>query len=47
LYEGLDWVESVTLLSQEDQLETTPKDKERYPDLDKLLQLVFLIQAKA
>jgi thiopurine S-methyltransferase len=46
LYEGLDWVESVTLLEQSDQLEKKPEDRERYPDLDQLLELVYMIQAK-
>lgn len=46
LYESLDWVESVTLLDSIDQLEVKPEDRLRYPDLDQLLQHVFLIQAK-
>jgi thiopurine S-methyltransferase len=46
LFEGLEWVDSVTILEQTDQLETKPEDKERYPDLDQLLEVVYLIQAK-
>ena len=47
LYEGLEWVESITLLGQEDQLIRNPEDKERYADLDQLLETVYLIHAKA
>lgn len=46
IYEGLDWVESVDLLEQSDQLEKKPEDKERYPDLDQLLEVVYMIRAK-
>ena len=46
LYEGLEWVESITVLGQEDQLIRNPEDKERYADLDELLETVYLIQAK-
>ncbi len=46
LFEGLEWVESVTILEQTDQLEIKPEDKEHYPDLDQLLEVVYLIQAK-
>jgi len=35
---------SVTLLDQTDQLVVNPSDKERYPDLDQLLETVYLIQ---
>lgn len=46
LYEGLDWVESVTLLHQEDQTAMFPHLKERYPGLEGLLETAYLIQAK-
>lgn len=42
----LEWVDSITLLQQEDQLERKPEDKERYPDLNKLMENVYLIKAK-
>lgn len=45
LYEGLNWVESVTILEESDRLEGKPEDRERYPDLDQLMETVFLIQA--
>jgi len=46
LFEGLNWVESVTLLEESDQLERKPEDKERYPDLDQLMEVIYLIEAK-
>ena len=46
LFESQDWVESMTLLQQTDQLETNPEDRERYQGLDHLFESVFLIQAK-
>jgi thiopurine S-methyltransferase len=46
LYESLDWVESVTVLQQEDKLNNNPKEQERYSDLDQLLETVYLINAK-
>lgn len=46
LYEGKDWVQSVEWLEQSDQLETKPEDKARYPDLDQLLETVYLIETK-
>ncbi|CAJ1956321.1 unnamed protein product [Cylindrotheca closterium] len=46
IYEGLDWVESVTLLHKEDQLISFPGVKERSPGLDGLVETVYLIQAK-
>jgi thiopurine S-methyltransferase len=47
LYESQDWVQSIELLEQTDQLVTNPEDKERYPDLDQLLETVYCIQTKA
>jgi len=35
---------TVTILDQTDQLVTNPQDRERYPDLDQLLETVFWIQ---
>mmetsp|Transcript_52625 Transcript_52625/g.79862 ORF Transcript_52625/g.79862 Transcript_52625/m.79862 type:complete len:315 (-) Transcript_52625:86-1030(-) len=48
MYEGLDWVESVTLLDAKDEFEDDPKARERsnFQGLDQLMQLTFLIQAK-
>jgi len=46
IYEGLDWVESVTLLHKEDQFLLFPELKERTPGLEKLLETVYLIRAK-
>jgi thiopurine S-methyltransferase len=46
LYEGKDWVQSIKVLQQSDQLEEKPEDKERYPDLDQLLETVYSIQSK-
>ena len=46
IFEGLDWVESVSTLEETDQLVEKPEDKERYADLDQLMQVVYLIQAK-
>ncbi|KAG7352901.1 thiopurine S-methyltransferase [Nitzschia inconspicua] len=47
LYEPKEWVESITFLEKTDQLEEKPEDKERYPDLDHLYELVFEIKRKA
>lgn len=47
LYEAQDWVESIKLLEQSDQLERKPEDRERYPDLDQLLETVYEIKRKA
>ncbi|KAL3908877.1 MAG: hypothetical protein SGILL_008315, partial [Bacillariaceae sp.] len=47
LYEALDWVESVKLLEQSDQLERKPEDRERYPDLDQLLETVYEVRRKS
>jgi thiopurine S-methyltransferase len=47
LYGKQDWVESIKLLEQSDQLERKPEDRERYPDLDKLLETVYEIKRKA
>ena len=46
IYEGLDWVESVTLLHKEDQLKLFPGVKERSPGLEGLMETAYLIQAK-
>ena len=46
LFESQDWVESMTMLQQTDQLQTNPEDRERYQGLDQLLESVFLIQAR-
>ncbi len=46
LFEGQDWVETITLLEESDQLERNPEDRKRYEGLDKLLEKVYLIQAK-
>ncbi|OEU23165.1 Thiopurine S-methyltransferase [Fragilariopsis cylindrus CCMP1102] len=41
------WIESsITLLEETDQLVLVPEDKLRYPDLDQLLEAVYLIQRK-
>ena len=41
------WIESsITLLEETDQLVKVPEDKLRYPDLDQLLEAVYLIQRK-
>lgn len=41
------WIESsITLLEETDQLVMVPEDKQRYPDLDQLLEAVYLIQRK-
>ena len=42
-----DWLESLTMVESSDQLERKPEDKERYPDLDQLLENVYLIKRKA
>jgi thiopurine S-methyltransferase len=47
LYEGEDWVESISLLEQEDMFVKEPEQKARYEGLDGLMELTFLIQAKA
>eukprot|EP00980_Cylindrotheca_fusiformis_P014945 scaffold4095_cov117-Cylindrotheca_fusiformis.AAC.2 len=47
LYEGLDWVESITMLEQTDTLTEEKKEQSSYQGLDQLLQTVYLIQAKA
>ncbi|KAL3893182.1 MAG: hypothetical protein SGARI_008332, partial [Bacillariaceae sp.] len=47
LYGKHDWVESIKLLEQSDQLERKPEDRERYPNLDKLLETVYEIKRKA
>lgn len=47
LYEGEDWVESISLLEQEDTFVKEPEQKVRYEGLDSLMELTFLIQAKA
>ena len=47
LYEGEDWVESISLLEQEDMFVKEPEQKARYEGLDSLMELTFLIQAKA
>lgn len=46
LYETQDWVESMTILQETDQLERNPEDRKRYEGLDKLLEVVYLVQAK-
>jgi thiopurine S-methyltransferase len=46
LYGGEDCVKSITLLSAEDTFEKDPGQKERYAGVDKLMELVFLIEAK-
>jgi hypothetical protein len=47
LYEGEDWVEYISLLEQEDTFVKEPEQKSRYEGLDSLIELTFLIQAKA
>jgi len=45
--DGNNWIESsITLLEETDQLVMVPEDKQRYPDLDQLLEAVYLIQRK-
>jgi thiopurine S-methyltransferase len=46
LFESQDWVESVTMVQQTDQLETHTQERERYEGLDQLLETAFLIQAR-
>lgn len=46
LFESKNWCESLTMLEQTDQLERNPEDRERYPDLDQLLETVYIIQRK-
>ena len=46
LFGSRDWCDSITMLEQTDQLERKPEDKKRYPDLDQLLETVYLIQRK-
>ena len=46
LFGSHDWCDSITMLEQTDQLERKPEDKKRYPDLDQLLETVYLIQRK-
>lgn len=46
LFESQEWVESMTMIQQTDQLETNPEDRLRYEGLDQLLETVFLIKAK-
>ena len=45
LYEGQDWVKSVTLLSSEDSFEKDPSQKERFDGLDRMMEHVFLIES--
>merc|ERR1712238_16984 len=40
------WIESITLQEETDQLVKVPEDKQRYPDLDQLLETVYVIQRK-
>jgi len=40
------WIEFITLLEETDQLVKVPEDKQRYPDLDQLLETVYVIQRK-
>jgi thiopurine S-methyltransferase len=47
LYGGEDWVESISLLEQEDTFVKEPEQKARYEGLDSMMELTFLIQAKA
>jgi thiopurine S-methyltransferase len=47
VYEGKEWVESVKLLEQSDQLETKPEDRARFPELDHLFETVYEIKRKA
>jgi hypothetical protein len=44
LYEARDWVETVNFLEQSVQLETKPDDRERFPDLDHLFEVVYEIK---
>ena len=46
LYEGLEWVESVSVLEMQDTFVTDPSQKARYEGLDSMMECVFLIQAK-
>eukprot|EP00529_Nitzschia_sp_RCC80_P025781 CAMPEP_0113482328 /NCGR_PEP_ID=MMETSP0014_2-20120614/22861_1 /TAXON_ID=2857 /ORGANISM="Nitzschia sp." /LENGTH=351 /DNA_ID=CAMNT_0000375839 /DNA_START=32 /DNA_END=1087 /DNA_ORIENTATION=- /assembly_acc=CAM_ASM_000159 len=46
LFGSRGWCDSITMLEQTDQLERKPEDKKRYPDLDQLLETVYLIQRK-
>jgi thiopurine S-methyltransferase len=45
-YEGLDWVESVTLLEQQDTLTEDKKEQGPFQGLDQLLETVYIIEAK-
>lgn len=45
-YEPLDWVESVTMLEEKDIFQGKPEDRERYTDVDQMMQTVYLIRAK-
>lgn len=46
LFESQEWVESMTVIHQVDQLETNPEDRLRYEGLDQLLETGYLIKAK-
>lgn len=46
LYESQDWVDSVTLLEEEDYFAKDPESKERYEGLTSMYELSFLITAK-
>lgn len=46
-FERQDWVESMALIQQTDQLEKNPEDRKRYEGLDKLLENVYLITVKS
>eukprot|EP00980_Cylindrotheca_fusiformis_P024281 scaffold11700_cov169-Cylindrotheca_fusiformis.AAC.3 len=47
LYEGLDWVESVTVLEQSDTLTEEAKELDIFQGLDQLVETVYHIHAKA
>lgn len=47
LFESQSWVESLTRLQEEDQLQIRPDDRERFEGLDQLLEVVYLIQGKS
>jgi thiopurine S-methyltransferase len=46
IFGNRDWVESIQLLEQSDQLQRKPEDKERYPDLDHLFENVYVVLKK-
>ena len=47
LYEGQNWVESVTLVEEMDQFAKNPADIERFTGVTSMYQLLFVIKTKA